>query len=297
MSAASRQPGYLRRYNRMAARSSAQVIAQYSTSFSLATRLLREPVRTHICNLYAMVRIADELVDGTAAEAGVTAVEIAALLDSYEEAVVAAPQRGFHVDPVLHAWADTARVANIPAEYVRDFFAAMRRDLHQSTYTADADLDEYVHGSAEVIGLMCLRIFLIDDKAAGEPAEIEDACRRFGAALQKVNFLRDLAEDSEKLGRQYFPTKRTGVLTDAEKDSIINDIREDLAVAKQAIPQLPGAARAGVLMAWLLFNELTDRLAAATVPKIQRTRIRVPAHVKARFGVQAVAEAARMGLR
>nr|WP_026162420.1 phytoene/squalene synthase family protein [Corynebacterium ulceribovis] len=297
MTSSPRQPAYLRRYSRMATRASGQVIAEYSTSFSLATRLLAQPVRSHICNLYAMVRIADEIVDGTATAAGVPADQVAKLLDEYESAVLAAPGRDFHTDPVLHAWAHTARQANIPHRYVTDFFAAMRRDLHQNTYTAATDLDEYVHGSAEVIGLMCLRIFLIDGNRIDDLAATEAAASRFGAALQKVNFLRDLREDSEKLGRQYFPCKEAGVLTDAEKSEIIAEIRADLSVAKQAIPALPGAARTGVLMAWLLFNDLADRLDAATVAQIRTQRIRVPAHVKARFGVQALAEAARMGLR
>ena len=151
---------YLSRYDRMADQAAAQVIKQYSSSFSLATQVLDPETRRDIRNVYAVVRIADEIVDGTTAEAN-ECPETA--LDVYEELVLHAPQHRFHTDPVLHAWANTHRRCKLNDDHVRAFFASMRRDTQDgagySSFSAE-DLGFYIYGSAEVIGLMCLDIFL-----------------------------------------------------------------------------------------------------------------------------------------
>lgn len=284
---------FLTRYDHMAIRSAHEVIACYSTSFSLATRLLGKQVRTDIRNLYAMVRIADEIVDGTAAAAGMNPTEITDTLDRYEQAVLASVDTRFHVDPVLHAYALSARRCDFNPDQVRAFFASMRRDLHQSTHDAHS-FEDYVYGSAEVIGLLCLSAFLVDHPATPtERNRMEAGARSLGAAFQKINFLRDLAEDSQTLGRAYFPGLETRELSDEHKKELIRDIRQDLSEAHTAIPLLPLSARAGVLAATELFTELTNRLDVLPAAELTRRRVSVPRRTKAAILARALTAAPR----
>lgn len=283
---------FLSRFNRMSANAAAEVIVSYSTSFTLATKLLGKRVRTDIRNFYAVVRIADEIVDGTARAAGLDKEETAQVLDEYECAVLAAPGRPFHTDPVLHAYADTARRCGFQDEHVRDFFAAMRRDLTQADHDADS-FESYIYGSAEVIGLLCLQIFLADEPTPEpERARMEAGARSLGAAFQKINFLRDMAEDAHTLGRAYLPG--AGKLCEADKAGLIRDIEKDLADARDTIPLLPASARTGVLAATDLFTELTRRLAGASVTELYRQRVSVPAPTKTKIVARAVIAARRM---
>ena len=271
---------YLQRYDHMCDHAAAQVIARYSTSFSLSTRLLAAPIRRDIRNLYAMVRIADEIVDGTALAA---AADPATALDAYEAQILAAPHIRFHTDPVVHAYANTARRCNFTREYVESFFASMRRDLTQTVYTA-SDVDAYVYGSAEVIGLLCLEAFLIDaDVTPSTRSTLESGARALGSAFQKVNFLRDFGEDRDRLGRVYYE------LTAEKKNQIVAEIREELAHANRAIPLLPRSARTAVAAASGLFEELTDIADATPVEELAATRISVPTTHKLRITAKALA--------
>ena len=273
---------YLSRFDAMADKAAAQVIAQYSTSFSLAVRTLPKPERTHIRNLYAVVRIADEIVDGTTAQANEcpeTALEL------YEEQVLHAPHHRFHTDPVLHAWARTFRECRLNEDHVRAFFASMRADLTQTTFTRE-ELDTYIYGSAEVIGLMCLDIFL-RGRDTPHRRELEDGARALGSAFQKVNFLRDLGEDSRALGRAYF----NAPLDDALKSTLTSQIADELDRAHTAIPLLPPAARGGVAAAGALFRELNARIAATPAAELRTTRISVPNHIKLALTAKALANA------
>ncbi|AKK10050.1 phytoene/squalene synthase family protein [Corynebacterium uterequi] len=280
-------PDYLHRYDRMADRAAGEVIAAYSTSFGLSTALLAPSVRRDIRNLYAMVRIADEIVDGTAAQAG---TDPARDLDAYERAVLGAPRRRFHTDPVLHAYANTARRCDFDPHHVQAFFASMRRDLTDTTYTATT-LDDYIYGSAEVIGLLCLAAFYAERRPGpAEWARLEHGARCLGAAFQKINFLRDFAEDSHQLGRAYFPGTEDK-LDNPAKDAIIADIRRDLDAADAIIPLLPRSARAGVMAASALFAELTTLIDGVDAAELSRRRVRVPAHRKALLISRAVATA------
>lgn len=282
---------FLGRYDRMADRAAAGVISTYSTSFGLSTNLLAPGMRRDIRNLYAMVRIADEIVDGTAAVAGVAGV--GPLLDAYEAQVRSAPLTRFHTDPVLHAYANSARRCHFKDEHVEAFFRSMRRDLEQSTYDADA-LEDYIYGSAEVIGLLCLSVFL-SGRQLGENAhaELEHGARSLGAAFQKINFLRDFAEDTGTLGRAYFPGTEEE-LDDRTKDGIIADIRQDLESAVRVIPALPLSARTGVLAATSLFADLTERLDAIPAVELTHRRVSVPAPRKTILIARAVAMAPRL---
>ena len=275
---------YLSRYDRMADRAAAQVIGHYSTSFSLATRVLAPDTRRDIRNLYAVVRIADEIVDGTTAEAN-ECPETA--LDTYEEQVLHAPRHRFHTDPVLHAWANTYRRCGIKDDHVRAFFYSMRRDTTQTDYNAD-DLGAYIYGSAEVIGLMCLDIFLREhDPSEQDRRTMEEGARALGSAFQKVNFLRDLGEDSRELGRAYLGP----VLDEDLKHTLTAEITEELDAARAAIPLLPAAARRGVAAAEALFRDLNERIAATPAEDVASARVSVPNHRKFLLTARAIQKA------
>lgn len=275
----------LTRYDQAASRAAAQVMGQYSTSFSLATRLLRGRVREDIRHLYAVVRIADELVDGTADQASIDAT---AALDAYEAAILAAPEKRLHTDPVVHSYAITARRCGFPREHLVAFFDSMRADLSQREYSA-TELTEYIYGSAEVIGLLCVQVFLAEETvSAADRAAMDRGARHLGSAFQKINFLRDLGEDSSVLGRAYFPQAAGGVLSEAAKSGLIAEIRRELAAAEEAINLLPLSARVGVRAAADIFAELTNRLAATPAAELNTTRISVPNRTKAWLAARAV---------
>lgn len=278
----------LGKFNRMSSRAARTVIASYSTSFSLASSLLGPETRTHINNLYAVVRIADEIVDGAAAEAGLDDRQVEGVLNQFESDMFTAIDLQFSANPALHAFARTARVCELDHEHLRAFFASMRSDLLPQDHT-DESLDRYVYGSAEVIGLMCLSIFTagkrLNDRAQGT---CTTAARHLGKAFQMINFLRDYQVDGTALGRRYVH------LTEDSKAELIADIRADLAIARLGIPVLPLTARTGVFAAYLLFQDLTDRLEQASLSDIAAQRVRVPAARKSFLAARAVALAPRL---
>jgi phytoene/squalene synthetase len=279
---ASSAPSSSALYDAVARASASCVITRYSSSFGRACRLLDEPVRSHVRNVYGLVRLADEVVDAPALP--LTRDERAAALDDLQAETARATARGFSTNLVVHAFALTARECGIGADLVDPFFASMRTDLDRSTHD-DGSFATYVHGSAEVVGLMCLRIFV-----AGEPGTaaehdarytaLADGAQRLGAAFQKVNFLRDLAADRDDLGRGYFPGVGTGHLTDAHRDALLDDVDADLAAAARAISALPRSSRRGVRAAHDLFAALSRRLRATPASTIERHRVRVPGPVK-----------------
>ncbi len=276
-------------YTRTAERAATQVITSYSTSFSGSTRLFGRRHRQHIRNIYALVRIADELVDGVGTQAGLTieeqSRELARLLRHTHEAL----DSGFSSNLIVHAFAHTARTAGIGADLIDPFFASMKTDLGEHTERFDdAAHASYVYGSAQVVGLMCLRVFLRnEDLPAHITQRLERGAQHLGAAFQDVNFLRDLAEDTTDLGRGYLGT--TAPLTAAERDVWVSRIREQLDHAEKVIPLLPHDTRAAVRAATSIFNELNNRIAAASVEDIYRSRIRVPNPVKSALITRALA--------
>lgn len=274
-------------YNATAVASACIVIREYSTSFGWASRLLDAPVRDHIARIYALVRIADELVDGPAEMAGVDAAERALLLDELEAETQRAVRMGFSTNLVVHAFALTAREHGIGEDLCQPFFASMRRDLEPRSFNA-TELDEYIYGSAEVVGLMCLAVFESGmTREDAEREQLHEGARRLGAAFQKVNFLRDFAGDHDGLGRAYFPGTDDG-LTEESKADIVASIREDLRVADESIPLLAAGCRASVWAARAMFGELTDRIESTPVSALMRTRVRVPNPVKVRILARAL---------
>jgi len=266
----------LGRYDEAAEASAAVVIGRYSTSFGTAARLLDPTSRRCIRSIYALVRVADEIVDGTAREAGLSEPELLAVLDDLETETEAALLRGYSANLVVHAFAKTARAAGIDDRLTRPFFASMRRDLDPSPF-ASAEIGPYIHGSAEVVGLMCLRVFLLDEPTdPARRARLEEGAVHLGAAFQKVNFLRDLAVDWRELGRNYFPWLDPEAFTEADKARILDDIDRDLEIAGRSIKELPKRARAAVATAHGLFAKLAARCRATPAEQLIATRIRVP---------------------
>jgi 15-cis-phytoene synthase len=274
-------------YDAVAEQTASLVIRRYSTSFGMASRLLGDSVRQSVENIYALVRVADEIVDGGAEEAGLDRLATGKLLNAYEHETERALDEGYSADLVVHAFARTARAAGFGSDLTKPFFDSMRADLHETVHDAKS-FDAYVYGSAEVVGLMCLRVFVQGHSYT--PAELEtleSGARALGAAFQKVNFLRDLAADHDKLGRSYFPGIEVSQFTDDQKNVLLDDIDADLARAAATLPLLPRSSRRAVALAQRLFAELSRRLRVTPAESLLRTRVRVPDPVKLRIALGA----------
>jgi len=264
----------LRQYTEVSEAAAAQVIAGYSTSFGAATKLLPERCRVGVRNVYALVRVADEIVDGVGRAAGLDDDALRQEVDALEDEVSRAIARGYSVNPIVHAFALTAREAGIGEAETRPFFESMRSDITTSQYDA-AEHARYVYGSAEVVGLMCLKVFLAGKSVTPDVAELLNAGgRALGRAFQNVNFLRDIAADREGLQRDYLETNRG--FSEADKLRWEERIRCDLDTASDTIPLLPADVRPGVAAAHGLFEELLRRIQAVDAPSLLRARISVP---------------------
>jgi 15-cis-phytoene synthase len=275
-----------RRYDKAAYRVAHDVLATYSTSFGLGTRLLGRRARAHIEAVYALVRIADEIVDThRGADAG-------ALLAELREQTDRALRDRWSSNPVVHAFARTAtRVGIGPSETV-PFFDSMAMDLEVTAHDRDS-YERYVHGSAEVVGVMCVKVFLNADRTPGEPIVVPDeetvgGAEALGAAFQKINFLRDLGTDHRELGRSYFPGISPDDLDDEALEAIVTEIGVDLAVARAALPRLPGRARAAVAATLSLYERLLAVLADTPPDEILERRIRISDPQKLLIAAQGV---------
>jgi len=275
-------------YDRVAEETASIVIRRYSTSFGLASRLLGVGVRHHVENIYALVRVADEIVDGGAQ---VDTLQAARALTELEAETEEAMRIGFSANLVVHAFALTARDVSFGSELTAPFFESMRMDLSQKEHDQES-FERYVYGSAEVVGLMCLRAFLHDETVTDLP-RFETGARALGAAFQKVNFLRDLAADFETLGRSYFPDVAVDSFDEATKVRLLDDIDADLAVSAAVVPDLPRSSRRAVALAQSLFAELSARLRATPASQLVSARVRVPNPVKARLALAAAVRPAR----
>lgn len=274
-------------YDLVSEESAAVVIRRYSSSFGLASRLLQEPVRSRVRNVYALVRVADEVVDNP--DPSVPVAVRAQVLDALRADVHHSLRDGYSANLVVHAFASTARTCGVGGDLVDPFLDSMRADLDTRVHTRES-FDRYVYGSAEVVGLMCLRVFLADER---DPAELYDllapGARRLGAAFQKLNFLRDLTEDHDELGRSYFPDLDVDRFCDADRDEILDDVAADLAAAAEVVPLLPSSSRRAVHAAHATFAELAQRLRVTPADEIRARRVRVPGAVKVRIAAGALA--------
>ena len=238
---------------------------RYSTSFSSSSQLFDAGIRPHIYAIYGMVRIADEIVDTYRGDD--TAEQLSHLRDEIASAIATR----YSTNPLLHAFADTASRFSISDDLIDPFFESMSSDLTVKVFDKSA-YEHYIYGSAEVIGLMCLKVFTDDAKRY---KELTAGARALGAAYQKVNFLRDLKADYEQLGRLYFPGVTFDTFDDAQKDAIIADIDADLATARTAVDGLPANAKRAVLTSYRYYSELLRELRNTPASEIKRRRIRV----------------------
>ncbi len=279
---ATKRPTGLTLYTQAAERSSRVIIRSYSTSFGLAARLLAPEIRQHVENIYALVRVADEIVDGSAAEARAAGgkVDPVHALDDLEKEVYRALTDRFSSNLVVHAFAHTANTVGFDRKLIAPFFESMRMDLWKTVHNKTS-FDKYVYGSAEVVGLMCLQAFILGkDFSISDREKLVAGGRALGAAFQKVNFLRDLAADSDALGRSYFPGLKVAELTDAKRDELVADINSDLAKSAISLRLLPKTSRKAVAAAHLLFEELNDSIAKTPASALITTRISVPSFKK-----------------
>ncbi|MDG1226388.1 MAG: phytoene/squalene synthase family protein [Polaribacter sp.] len=244
------------------------VTKRYSTSFSLAVKMLSTNIRTDIYNIYGFVRFADEIVD-TFHE-----YDKEQLLVNFEKDYYLSKELGISLNPILNSFQQTVSKYNIPDEMVQAFLKSMKADLFKTEYQTKAEYDEYIYGSADVVGLMCLKVFVNGNNEMYE--ELKDAAMRLGSAFQKVNFLRDLKDDFELLNRSYFPNVDLGQLNTVSKQLIIDEIEADFEYAyKNGILKLPVEAKFGVYMAYRYYTRLLVKLKAVPSEKIMDTRIRI----------------------
>lgn len=250
----------------------------YSTSFSMSSTLFAGSIRPHIYAIYGLVRIADEIVDSYHGE------DAAQQLDELESQTAEAIASGYSSNPLVHAFATTARQFEIDAELIAPFFNSMRRDLKPVANLTKSEYDTYIHGSAEVVGLMCLKVF---SGTAADYDKLAEGARALGRAYQKVNFLRDIKADNDELGRWYFPNCSFETLDEIEFKKIVADIKHDFATAKPVINQLPGDARQAIATSYAYYYRLLQIIERTPLEQLKRSRIRVPNNEKLRLLVKA----------
>ncbi|MFY0631297.1 MAG: phytoene/squalene synthase family protein [Flavobacteriaceae bacterium] len=244
------------------------VTKQYSTSFSLAVRMLSPKIRSAIYNIYGFVRFADEIVDTF------HDYNKEELLAEFETSYYKAMEDGISLNPIINSFQITVKKYNITDDLVAAFLKSMRADLSKSVYSTQEEYDEYIYGSADVVGLMCLKVFVDGDEEKYH--ELKDAAMRLGSAFQKVNFLRDLKDDYELLNRSYFPNVNLTSLTKESKQQIIDEIESDFAYAfNHGILRLPVEAKFGVYMAYRYYRRLLKKLNKVPSSKIIETRVRI----------------------
>lgn len=246
---------------------SKRLTLQYSTSFGKSSTLFSKAIQPHIYAIYGLVRIADEVVDTYPGD------NKAKVLDDLEVETYQAIALGYSTNPIVHAFALTAQQYGITKELIAPFFKSMRMDLTPQTYTRST-YDAYIYGSAEVIALMCLRVFTRGSAAQYE--QLAPGAKALGAAYQKVNFLRDIASDYRERGRVYFPGVQFETFSEADKQTIIEAIKADFATAEPAVNALPISARSAVRLSFLYYQELLKKLERTPTATIKTTRIRIP---------------------
>ncbi len=244
----------------------------YSTSFSMATKMLSNTIRQDIYNIYGFVRFADEIVDTF------HDYDKKQLFESFESDLEQALEMRISLNPILNAFQETYHKYGLDKHMVDAFMKSMRLDLHKTTYLTDDEYKAYIYGSADVVGLMCLKVFVKGNQEKYDA--LKDSAMSLGSAFQKVNFLRDLKADYEDLSRTYFPNTNLEQLDEASKRSIIEDIESDFKKGLIGIKQLPLEARFGVFMAYRYYNKLLDKLKKTPALEIKSARIRVPNYKK-----------------
>ena len=249
------------------------VTNSYSTSFSLATRMLSSSIRTHIYNIYGFVRFADEIVDTF------HSYNKMELFNRFEESLYLSINNKISLNPILNSFQMTVNLYHIDIDYIKSFMTSMRWDLSKKTYKTEKEYKDYIYGSADVVGLMCLKVFVKGDKRLFE--KLKKPAMHLGSAFQKVNFLRDLKSDTENLNRLYFPDVNIDSFDENSKSKIINEIKEDFKQGKTGIFQLPNESKFGVYTAYKYYLRLLKKLKKTPSTEIKSKRIRVANYQKA----------------
>ncbi|MGZ0016429.1 phytoene/squalene synthase family protein [Yeosuana sp. AK3] len=248
------------------------VTKSYSTSFSLATKMLAKPIRNDIYNIYGFVRFADEIVDSF------HDYDKKTLFDNFSRDLEDALLNKISLNPILNSFQHTYHKYGIEKHLVDSFMESMRLDLYKSNYLTHEEFKKYIYGSADVVGLMCLKVFVKGDQLKYD--DLKDSAMALGSAFQKVNFLRDLKADFEGLDRSYFPNTDMNNLDEHSKQAIINDIEKDFAHGLEGIKMLPIEAKFGVFMAYRYYHQLLKKLKKTPALQIKHSRIRVANHKK-----------------
>ena len=259
-------------FHKVSHQCSRAVTLQYSTSFSSAIRLLHREMRTPIFNIYGFVRFADEIVD-TFHEHNKQE-----LLDLFRKETFDAIERGLSLNPILNSFQQTVNDYQIDHELIRAFFRSMESDLSRHQYDRQG-YEEYIYGSAEVVGLMCLYVFCEGNKDLYD--QLKSSARALGAAFQKVNFLRDIQSDFNDLSRIYFPGCDFHNFTENDKMQIESDIELDFARAYNGIIQLPMKSRFGVYVAYKYYYSLFNKIKSTEPKYMLQRRIRIANYHKA----------------
>lgn len=246
---------------------SKMVTQKYSTSFSWASKLFKPEIRQHIYNIYGFVRFADEIVDTF------HQFDKVKLMDMFEHEYRASVENGISLNPIINSFCKTQREKHIPQHLVDAFLHSMKMDLGEIKNFNDEKYNEYIYGSAEVVGLMCLQVFLNGDEQEYE--RLKPYAQSLGSAFQKINFLRDMSADFNELGRTYFPQVNFSHFTKSDKLVIENDIANDFRNALVGIKLLPISSRLAVYMAYKYYMSLFDKIKQCEAEVLITKRIRV----------------------
>jgi phytoene synthase len=249
------------------------VTKNYSTSFSLAVYMLSPIIRDAIYSIYGFVRFADEIVDSF------HGFDKEELINDFEKEYYKSYNSGISLNPILNSFQHTVKKYNITDDLIQAFLKSMKLDLVKSDYNSKEEYDEYIYGSADVVGLMCLKVFVAGKDHKYE--QLKDEAMRLGSAFQKVNFLRDLKDDNLVLNRNYFPGVDLNSFDENAKRMIIKEIQDDFDVAYQGILKLPIEAKFGVYTAFVYYKKLLKKLENTPCHEIGNARIRVSNYTKA----------------
>lgn len=254
-------------FNEVSFKTSRLVTNAYSTSFSIGARCLHPTIRDAIYSIYGFVRFADEIVDSF------HGYDKQHLLEEFENEYYKGLEEGISLNPVINSFQYTVRKYQIMDELIQSFLTSMKSDLYKTKF-AEEEIRNYIYGSAEVVGLMCLKVFVNGNEQ--EYNRLKPYAMRLGSAFQKINFLRDLKHDTLNLHRVYFPILKKRAFDEHTKHSILEDIYEDYRIALEGIKLLPQCARLGVYTAYLYYRSLTKKIESTPAEKLINTRIRVP---------------------
>lgn len=254
-------------YDSISSKTSETITRNYSTSFSMGIRLLNKKLQEPIYNIYGFVRVADEIVDTF------HDCPQAELLKEFRTDTYNAIERKISTNPVLQSFQNTVNEFGIERELIDTFLDSMEMDLGKIDYNSDL-YEKYILGSAEVVGLMCLRVFVNKNNQLYE--ELKPYAMKLGSAFQKINFLRDLKDDYHHLGRVYFPNVDMKQFDEAIKKTIIVEIEKDFKIGLEGIRKLPKSSRFGVYLAYVYYTKLLKSISGKPAEVLLRERVRIP---------------------